>query len=146
MNIIKTPDKIILDRVAIEKIVREHIQNTTGRTARPNVCYSHLPLDNSVTNFQLTFELAEIVVKSPAFLDTEWPNDPGHTYKSPGVVPAPWPYATPPSPDANIEGSKLYIGPSAARTELVKKMAESSINMRSEGYEDHQDPIGREFK
>lgn len=122
MNIIKTPDKIVLDRIAIEKILREHIHKTTGRISRANVCFTELPAVNGFSNFQLTIELTddapvketpktqtleELVRemtkqgqrKNPFEPLPKWPGmppfyHPDHTYRSPGVVPSPWPWPT----------------------------------------------------
>ena len=136
MNIIKTPDKIVLDRIAIEKILREHIQKTTGRTSRANVCFTELPAVNGFSNFQLTIELTDDApvketVKEPSVEEIlerinkqgehkqPFPTSPWLDGRSPGVVPpplSPWPW---PTTDTH------YIGPSAGRTYVVNAMAKA---------------------
>lgn len=64
MDIIKTPDKVILTRGQIDKILRDHIEKETGRKVVSNCVVTNSNSVNPVSgDYKFTFELEPLLVQ-----------------------------------------------------------------------------------
>lgn len=66
IQVIKTPDKVILTRSQIDAILREHIEKSTGRKVANNCVVTNSNSTNPITGeYRMSFELEPSFIKHP---------------------------------------------------------------------------------